>query len=83
MLPRKLFIGHPIDGKRLLWVRRGYGALHNNIAIGSSRKLRKALRKGASLRSITGTSLRDFLRTRDFKRIAEDVALTYDVGLRG
>ena len=64
-------------------VRRGYGALHNNIAIGSSRKLRKTLRKGASLRSITGTSLRDFLRTRDFKRIAEDVALTYDVGLRG
>lgn len=24
------------------------------------------------------TSLRDFLRTRDFKRIAEDVALTYE-----
>ena len=46
MLPRKFFIGHPIDGKRLFWVRRGYGALHNNIAIGSSRKLRKTLRKG-------------------------------------
>lgn len=26
----------------------------------------------------TGTSLRDFLRTRDFERIAEDVALTYE-----
>lgn len=26
----------------------------------------------------TGTTLRDFLRTRDFERIAEDVALTYE-----
>ena len=25
----------------------------------------------------TGTSLRDFLRARDFERIAEDLALTY------
>ena len=26
----------------------------------------------------TGTSLRDFLRARDYERIAEDVALTYE-----
>ena len=26
----------------------------------------------------TGTSLRDFLRARDFERIAEDVALAYE-----
>jgi hypothetical protein len=26
----------------------------------------------------TGTSLRDFLRARDFERIAEDVAVTYE-----